>query len=155
MLCCEAAMNWKELADEAKKKREAGRVQQEKDLSDRKVLEAHWESMWVAIKQATKDAVAKLNEEMKKEKPNFITFHGASNQNRFTLKINTLQTAVEYSPGTWKLSVRGYRYQSTYWLRVVVGNGVVWVDEADEHCTSEQVADGIVERAFKEGELQQ
>ena len=146
-------MNWKQLSDKAKQQREREQVQHEKILSDRRTLNAHSDSMWIAVKQAVEAAAEQLSKEMEEITPDFIIFHGRGYHNQFKLKIRTLETRSEYNPGTRTLSVEGYGFTSRYRL-IIAENAVVWIDERHEQYTSEQVAEAIVQHAFHASELQ-
>lgn len=147
-------MSWKQLSDKAKQQRELERVQHEKILSNRRTLNAYSDGMWIAVRQGVEDATGQLSKEMEEVTPDFIIFHGRGHHNQFKVKIRTLETKSEYSPGTWTLSVEGYGFKSCYRLSVIAENVVVWIDERHEQYTSEQVAEAIVQRAFEASELQ-
>ena len=72
----------KNLAERKKSELEAKRLQQEKDLNDRKLLDSNADKMWVEVRRAAAGCCKELNSSMGSD---YIKFEGASYHNSFTL----------------------------------------------------------------------
>src|ERR1700752_4489471 len=72
----------KNLAARKKSELEAKRLQQEKDLNDRKLLDTNADKMWVEVRRAAAACCKELNHSMGSD---YIKFEGASYHNSFTL----------------------------------------------------------------------
>ena len=72
----------KNLAERKKSELEAKRLQQEKDLNDRKLLDSNADKMWVEVRRAASGCCKELNSSMGSD---YIKFEGASYHNSFTL----------------------------------------------------------------------
>jgi hypothetical protein len=130
----------KNLADRKKQELEEKRLHQEKDLSDRKMLDANADKMWVEVRRAAIESCKELNSSMGSD---YIKFEGASYHNAFTLVTPEQSCTVTFNPPTWLLSVQG----STYSL-VVEGSGVLWKNSQGNTLPSKSVAQNIVAGAF-------
>lgn len=126
--------NWaKNLADRKKQELEGIRIQQEKDLSDRKMLTSQADSMWVEVRKEIDKAVKEFNEQMESQ---FVSYHAASAHDRIVLEINRDTHTILFMPQTWTLM----GLSSSYKLAVVPGNGVVWKHENGNTFTAQLIA---------------
>ncbi len=133
--------NWaKNLANRKKRELEGIRIQQEKDLSDRKMLTSHADSMWVEVRKEIDKAVKELNAEMESE---FISYHASSDHNRIVLEINRDTHTILFIPQSWSL----HGLSSPYKLAVVAGNGIVWKHENGNTFTAQLIARNEVNAA--------
>jgi hypothetical protein len=134
----------KNLADRKKGVIENKRLQQEKDLSDRNLLNAYAPRMWAELQEAAQDLVRQLNEEMGREHISFQSIPGA---NALKLQVGTSVYAMDFHAPSWVLIVHG----SIYKLIVVEGNGVVWTKDERSNgsrLTSQQIAQNEISRIF-------
>ncbi|MGA8142771.1 MAG: hypothetical protein WB987_02650 [Candidatus Acidiferrales bacterium] len=132
----------KNLADRKKSELEVKRLQQEKDVNDRKLLDANADKMWVEVRRAAAGFCRELNSSMGSD---YIKFEGASYHNSFTLITPETTYTVTFNPQTWLLSAQG----STYTLIVADGNAVIWKHAEGTTMPSESVAQTIVGSAFR------
>jgi hypothetical protein len=132
----------KSLADRKKSELEAKRLQQEKDLNDRKLLDTNADKMWVEVRRAAAECCKELNASMGSD---YIKFQGASFHNAFNLETSETTYTVTFSPQTWLLSSQG----STYTLVVAESDTVVWKDAQASTLPSKKVAQNIVGSAFR------
>jgi hypothetical protein len=132
----------KNLAERKKSELEVKRLQQEKDLNDRKLLDSNADKVWVEVRRAAAGFCKELNSSMGSE---YIKFEGASYHNSFTLITPETSYTVTFSPQTWLLSAQGI----TYTLVVAEGNIVRWKDAQGNTLPSENVAQNIVGTAFR------
>ena len=130
------------LAERKKSELEAKRLQQEKDLNDRKLLDSNADKMWVEVRRAASGFCKELNSSMGSD---YIKFEGASYHNSFTLITPEATYTVTFNPRTWLLSGQGI----TYTLVVAEGNAVFWKDAQGTTLASEKVAQNIVGTAFR------
>ncbi len=72
----------KNLAARKKSELETKRLQQERDLNDRKLLDTNADKMWVEVRRAAAACCKELNSSMGSD---YIKFEGASYHNSFTL----------------------------------------------------------------------
>ncbi|HEY6351142.1 MAG TPA: hypothetical protein VI636_17195 [Candidatus Angelobacter sp.] len=137
----------KRLASDKKQQIESRQLQQEKDLSDRKMLQAHSGKMWEAVCKAMDQAAKQLSNEM--NDPEHITAYRIGPQLvLIRRKSSTNQYPVEFDPGTWTITTQ----DDSYCLKVMDGNGVAWGHSAgSEIYTEKEVAQIEVERVFKSG----
>ncbi len=131
----------KSLADRKKSELEAKRLQQEKDLNDRKLLDSNADKMWVEIRRAAAECCKELNASMGSD---YIKFQGASFHNAFNLETPETTYTVTFSPQTWLLSAQG----ATYTLVVADNDSVAWKDAQGSALPSKKVAQNIVGSAF-------
>jgi hypothetical protein len=132
----------KNLAERKKSELEVKRLQQEKDLNDRKLLDSNADKVWVEVRRAAAGFCKELNSSMGSE---YIKFEGASYHNSFTLITPETSYTVTFNPQTWLLSAQGV----TYTLVVAEGNTVRWKDAQGNTLPSESVAQNIVGTAFR------
>jgi hypothetical protein len=134
--------NWaKNLADRKKQELEGTRIQQEKDLSDRKMLNSHADPMWVEVRKELDKAVKEFNAQMESE---FISYHAASAHDRIVLEINRDTHTIVFLPASWTLM----GLSSAYKLAVVAGNGVVWKHENGNTFAAQLIARNEVTAAI-------
>jgi len=131
----------KNLAERKKSELEAKRLEQEKDLNDRKLLDSNADKMWVEVRRAASGFCKELNSSMGSD---YIKFEGASYHNSFTLITPETTYTVTFNPQTWQLSAQGV----TYTLVVAEGHAVLWKDAQGTMLASEKVAQNIVGTAF-------
>ena len=136
----------KNLAARKKSELEAKRLQQEKDLNDRKVLDTNADKMWVEVRRAAAACCKELNSSMGSD---YIKFEGASYHNSFTLITPETNCTITFNPQTWLLSAQGV----TYTLVIAEANAVTWPvtwkDAQGNTLLSESVAQNIVGAAFR------
>ena len=132
----------RKLAERKKSELEAKRLQQEKDLNDRKLLDTNADKMWVEVRRAASSYCKELNSSMGSD---YIKFEGASYHNSFTLITPESTYTVTFNPQTWLLSAQGV----TYTLVVAEGNTVSWKNAQGNALPSETVAQNIVGAAFR------
>jgi len=132
----------RKLAERKKSELEAKRLQQEKDLNDRKLLDTNADKMWVEVRRAASAYCKELNSSMGSD---YIKFEGASYHNSFTLITPESTYTVTFNPQTWLLSAQGV----TYTLVVAEGNTVSWKNAQGNALPSETVAQNIVGAAFR------
>jgi hypothetical protein len=132
----------KNLAERKKSELEVKRLQQEKDLNDRKLLDSNADKVWVEVRRAAAGFCKELNSSMGSE---YIKFEGASYHNSFTLITPETSYTVTFNPQTWLLSAQGI----TYTLVVAEGNIVRWKDAQGNTLPPENVAQNIVGTAFR------
>jgi hypothetical protein len=132
----------KNLAEHKKSELEAKRLQQEKDLNDRKLLDSNADKMWVEVRRAASGCCKELNSSMGSD---YIKFEGASYHNSFTLITPEATYTATFSPQTWLISAQGV----TYTLVIAAGNAVTWKDAQGNTLPSETVAQNIVGAAFR------
>jgi hypothetical protein len=132
----------KKLAERKKSELEAKRLQQEKDLNDRKLLDTNADKIWVEVRRAASAYCKELNSSMGSD---YIKFEGASYHNSFTLITPESTYTVTFNPQTWLLSAQGV----TYTLVVAEGNTVSWKNAQGNALPSETVAQNIVGAAFR------
>jgi hypothetical protein len=132
----------KNLAERKKSELEVKRLQQEKDLNDRKLLDSNADKVWVEVRRAAAGFCKELNSSMGSE---YIKFEGASYHNSFTLITPETSYTVTFNPQTWLLSAQGI----TYTLIVAEGNIVRWKDAQGNTLPPENVAQNIVGTAFR------
>jgi hypothetical protein len=132
----------KSLADRKKSELEVQRLQQEKDLNDRKLLDSNADKMWVEVRRAAAECCKELNASMGSD---YIKFQGASFHNAFNLETPETTHTVTFSPQTWLLSSQGF----TYTLVVAENDGVAWKDAQGDLLPSKKVAQNIVGSAFR------
>jgi hypothetical protein len=132
----------KNLAERKKRELETKRLQQEKDLNDRKLLDSNADKLWVEVRRAAAGYCKELNSSMGSD---YIKFEGASYHNSFTLITPETNYTVTFNPQTWLLSAQGV----TYTLVVAEGNAVIWKDSQGNTLPSESVAQNIVGAAFR------
>ena len=132
----------KNLAAHKKSELEAKRLQQEKDLNDRKLLDTNADKMWVEVRRAAAACCKELNSSMGSD---YIKFEGASYHNSFTLITPEATYTATFSPQTWLLSAQ----EITYTLVIAEGNIVLWKDAQGNTLPSESVAQNIVGAAFR------
>ena len=132
----------KNLAERKKRELEVKRLQQEKDLNDRKLLDASADKMWVEVRRAAAGFCKELNSSMGDD---YIKFEGASYHNSFTLITPENTYTVTFNPQMWLLSAQG----SAYTLVVTEPHGVIWKPAEGATLTSEAVAQNIVGAAFR------
>jgi hypothetical protein len=94
----------KNLAERKKSELEVKRLQQEKDLNDRKLLDSNADKVWVEVRRAAAGFCKELNSSMGSE---YIKFEGASYHNSFTLITPETSYTVTFNPQTWLLSAQG------------------------------------------------
>ena len=87
----------KNLADRKKSELEVKRLQQEKDLNDRKLLDTNADKMWVEVRRAAAACCKELNSSMGSD---YIKFEGASYHNSFTLITPEATYTATFSPQT-------------------------------------------------------
>jgi hypothetical protein len=131
----------KNLAERKKRELETKRLQQEKDINDRKLLDSSADKMWVEVRRAA-GCCKELNSSMGSD---YIKFEGASYHNSFTLITPETTYTVTFNPQTWLLSAQGV----TYTLVIAEGNAVTWKDAQGNTLPSETVAQNIVGTAFR------
>jgi hypothetical protein len=107
----------KNLAEHKKSELDAKRLQQEKDLNDRKLLDSNADKMWVEVRRAASGCCKDLNSSMGSD---YIKFEGASYHNSFTLITPEATYTATFSPQTWLISAQGV----TYTLVIAAGNAV-------------------------------
>lgn len=132
------------LAGRKKRELEERRFQQEKDLSDRNLLNAHAAPMWAQVHESCRELVRQLNEEMGRE---HVSFRGMPGATSCEFQIGTSRYQIEFHAPSWVLSVHGNIYK----LMVIEGSGVVWTKDervGNSRFTSEQVAQNEVSRIF-------
>lgn len=132
----------KNLAERKKSELEVKRLQQEKDLNDRKLLDTNADKIWVEVRRAAAGCCKELNSSMGSD---YIKFEGASYHNSFTLITPETTCTVTFNPQTWQLSAQG----ATYILVIAEGNTVRWKDAQGNTLPSETVAQNIVVAAFR------
>ena len=132
----------KNLAERKKSELEVKRLQQEKDLNDRKLLDTNADKIWVEVRRAAAACCKELNSSMGDD---YIKFEGASYHNSFTLITPETTCTVTFNPQTWQLSAQGV----TYILVIAEGNAVRWKDAQGNTLPSESVAQNIVGAAFR------
>lgn len=132
----------KNLAARKTSELEVKRLQQEKDLNDRKLLDTNADKMWVEVRRAAAGCCKELNSSMGSD---YIKFEGASYHNSFTLITPESTYTVTFNPQTWLLSAQGV----TYTLVIAEGNAVTWKDAQGNTLSSESVAQNIVGAAFR------
>lgn len=132
----------RKLAERKKSELEAKRLQQEKDLNDRKLLDTNADKIWVEVRRAASAYCKELNSSMGSD---YIKFEGASYHNSFTLITPESTYTVTFNPQTWLLSAQGV----TYTLVVAEGNTVSWKNAQGNALPSETVAQNIVGAAFR------
>jgi hypothetical protein len=132
----------KNLAEHKKSELEVKRLQQEKDLNDRKLLDTNADKMWVEVRRAAAGGCKELNSSMGSD---YIKFEGASYHNSFTLITPETTCTVTFNPQTWLLSAQGV----TYTLVIAEGNTVRWKDAQGNTLPSETVAQNVVGAAFR------
>ncbi|MGH9746245.1 MAG: hypothetical protein ACRD59_09075 [Candidatus Acidiferrales bacterium] len=130
------------LAERKKSELEVQRLQQEKDLNDRQLLDANADKMWVEVRRAAAGYCKELNHSMASD---YIKFEGASYHNSFTLITPETTYTVTFNPQTWLLSAQG----TTYNLIVGESNAVAWKSADGKTLSSETVAQNIVGTAFR------
>jgi len=131
----------RDLTERKKRELEEKRVQQEKDLSDRKLLTANAERMWDEVVKAMMEYVSEINSEMGSD---YLTIEGS--QHRYNLKTPQVSYySVDFTSQAWLLSAQG----TTYKLAIIEGNGVVWQNTPFSNLSSQRVAQDIVARAFR------
>ena len=129
-------MDWaRDLADRKKQELEGKRIQQEKDLSDRKMLDAHANPMWDELRQEIGKAVEEFNQAMGSA---YITSHkAASGPDRVVLEMDGATHTILFMSQIWTvIGPGGYSYK----LTVVAGNGVVWKNQNGNTFGSEMIA---------------
>ena len=132
----------KNLAARKKSELEAKRLQQEKDLNDRKLLDTNADKMWVEVRRAAAACCKELNSSMGSD---YIKFEGASYHNSFTLITPESTYTVTFNPQTWLLSAQAV----TFTLVIAEGNAVTWKNAEGNTLSSESVAQNIVGAAFR------
>lgn len=132
----------KNLAERKKSELEVKRLQQEKDLNDRKLIDTNADKIWVEVRRAAAGCCKELNSSMGSD---YIKFEGASYHNSFTLITPETTCTVTFNPQTWQLSAQG----ATYILVIAEGNTVRWKDAQGNTLPSETVAQNIVVAAFR------
>jgi hypothetical protein len=132
----------KNLAARKKSELEAKRLQQEKDLNDRKLLDTNADKMWVEVRRAAAACCKELNHSMGSD---YIKFEGASYHNSFTLITPETTYTVTFNPQTWLLSAQDV----TYTLIIAESNTITWKDAHGNVLPSEKLAQNIVGAAFR------
>jgi hypothetical protein len=132
----------KNLAERKKTELETKRLQQEKDLNDRKLLDSLADKMWVEVRRAAAGFCKELNSSMESD---YIKFEGASYHNSFTLITPETTYTVTFNPQMWLLSAQGAAYS----LVIAEGNTVLWKNAQGDTLPSESVAQNIVGAAFR------
>jgi len=130
------------LAERKKSELEAKRLQQEKDLNDRKLLDSNADKMWVEVRRAASACCKELNSSMGSD---YIKFERASYHNSFTLVTPESSQTVTFNPQMWLLSAQGV----TYTLFVAEGNTVKWKNAEGNTLPSETIAQNLVGAAFR------
>jgi hypothetical protein len=118
-----------DLVASKRQEQEDRRFRNEKDLSDRRMLDAHSEAKWFEVWDITEKAVAEYIERMGK---NCISFHGDPGRNKFSLCVGTQETDIRFDRQRWVLSSP----YSVYALTVADGNEVVWKKHGSTQRTS-------------------
>src|SRR3954447_8906052 len=94
----------KKLTDEKKQKEEARESQQQYDLSNRKMLDAHREDKWEELCAAMEEAAATLRH----RNPECITVHRSSPSDVIiSLRQSLDKHTVKFYPSTWRISSGG------------------------------------------------
>jgi hypothetical protein len=138
------ASDWiEELVAARKRELEVKRFNEEKDLSDRKMLDAHSETMWSEVWVTVEEAVNEYNARTGEHR---ISFQGMDDRSKFLLRVGTQQTDIFFNTHSWVLSSPFKNYV----LTVAEGNGVVWQERKGHRgtYTSEQVAGQLVRKAL-------
>jgi hypothetical protein len=127
------------LAEGLKKQEQEKRFRDEKDLSDRRMLEEHASPMWTEVRKAVWIRVQLLNEAAGMGN-NYITFNDGEDNCHFTilLKRNSENVTFEKRTQTIQFSSGSYK------LNVIEGNGVVWKNGAGRESVSDDMAKEIV-----------
>lgn len=139
----------RKLANEKRQKIEGANLRQQKELSDRRLLHASSDKLWIQLFRAAEAKVTELVEEM--GDPNCITFHHASDHNQFYLQIGPQKQYVQFSPENWELSTNG-PISNDFKLAVLDGSFVGWIKANSGTAsayTSEEIAELLVERFFR------
>jgi hypothetical protein len=108
---------------------EEKRFKAEKDLSDRKMLDAHSDAMWSEVWDTTEKAVEEYNERMENH---CISFHANPSQNKFSLRVRTQDTDIRFDRQRWIISSP----HDVYTLTIAEGNEVVWKKSGSTKRTS-------------------
>jgi hypothetical protein len=135
----------KNLAARKKLELEKKDLQQEKDLSDRKLLVANAGRMWLELCEAVQKDVAELNFEMGREYITYENVQDALGRKGFNLRTGERGTyPVSFAPEMWLVNAQG----NTFTLAVIEGNGVVWKNAHGAGLPSSSIAQIIVSSAF-------
>jgi hypothetical protein len=129
----------RDLAERKNRELEAKLVQQEKDLSDRKMLTSHADPAWIEVRKQIDEAVKDFNEWAKPE--NLISYHAASDHNRMVLQINNDTHTIVFMPSAW--TIMGIN--ASYKLSVIAGNGIIWKNDGGDVFTPQLIARNQVE----------
>lgn len=137
----------RDLVESKKQELEEKRLNDEKDLSDRNLLDAHFVVMCPEVVDAAEKAVEELNQGMKK---NCIDFYRESDNSKFILRVHTHSIDVRFDRRTCAI----HSECGAYTLTVIEGNRVVWQSQERTprrivSYTSEQVAREEVRKAFE------
>jgi acyl-CoA reductase-like NAD-dependent aldehyde dehydrogenase len=134
--------NWaRELAERKNKELEAKLKQDEKDLSDRKMLDSHIGPAWDEVRRHIDEVIKDYNQYAKREVS--ITYHASSSNDRLVLQIGTDTHVILLIPSSWAIMGTGSRYT----LSVVAGNGVMWKDDNGSLFTAHLIAQNQIEAA--------
>jgi hypothetical protein len=112
-----------------KQEQEKQLFKDEKDLSDRRMLDAHSEGKWSEVWDTAEKAVPEYNERMGR---NCISFHGDPSHNKFSLRVGTQETDIRFDRQCWVISSP----YDVYTLTIAEGNEVVWKKSGSTQRTS-------------------
>jgi hypothetical protein len=135
-----AGLKRKELADQ--------RLREQKDLSDRQMLESHAIPMWQDVIKATHRHIEELNREMGEGSVAFAEIESArsvgADPYRFTILAGVNQGEVEFD----RVRARIQSFGGSYQLTVIQGNGVVWKSDKGTNSTSDDIARSAIGTVF-------
>jgi hypothetical protein len=135
-----------ELVATKKQEMEGKRIRDEKELSDRRLLDAHAGEMWAKVRSALKSFVQAFNEGMSGQ---CVCFEDGGSQTKCILRVGTHETDIHFHRECWLISSPW----GTYRLTVIEANEVVWQVRGEtarsvKNYTSEQVAREEASRVF-------
>ena len=135
-----------ELIATKKQEAEGRRIRDEKELSDRRLLDAHIGEMWTKVRSAIRSFVQIFNE---KTPGQSVCFEDGGSQTKCTLRVGTHETDIYFHRECWLISSPW----ETYRLTVIEGNEVVWQVRREtarnvKNYTPEQVAREEASRVF-------
>jgi hypothetical protein len=130
-------MSWAtDLAQRKKRELSAKATQQEKDLSDRKMLDANIDSYWKDVCEKIKIAVAEYNEAFQSESIT-LRFFGTD---RLEIAVRNEQNPANLYLDRPRWTIVSSLGGNSYTLTVIEGNGLVWKNRLDNRATNDMIA---------------